>query len=371
MTAIDPYRTLEIAPGASQAEIKRAYRRLAKLYHPDSAGERALPRFLAIQVAYETLVDEPGRPRTASRGSAARPTAAPSPAWQADASRARATREAYRARTRRGSASSPVRPVRRSVDEQARRRWRGARVPPVRPVRRVRPAARRAARPAARARPRALGRGPAPGRGDRAGGPRRPSARPAMTAPTASRSTRPGKGRPGTAPAAARTGRSIPRSTPTRASTAPSTWPAHVEGRPARSIRPPRRWARRPPGNGRSALRRPADRPRGPRRPTTGRARTHPRARRATRTRTGRKSPKPTRRPEAPAGPDRRAAIDRGPGRLGRLAWLQRTPADRVDPARKVHRGPHRLGPAGGRPRRGQPGRSGLWQACRRCVPIR
>ncbi len=103
MTAIDPYRTLEISPGATQAEIKRAYRRLAKLYHPDSAGERALSRFLAIQVAYEMLVDEPGRPRTVVRGSAARP--APAPAWQADASRARATREAYRARTRRGAGS--------------------------------------------------------------------------------------------------------------------------------------------------------------------------------------------------------------------------------------------------------------------------
>jgi len=103
LTAIDPYRTLEIAPGATQAEIKRAYRRLAKLYHPDSGGERALSRFLAIQAAYEMLVDEPGRPRTVVRGPAAR--SAPSPAWQADASRARATREAYRARTRRGAGS--------------------------------------------------------------------------------------------------------------------------------------------------------------------------------------------------------------------------------------------------------------------------
>ena len=107
MTAIDPYRTLEVGPGASQAEIKGAYRRLAKLYHPDSAGERALPRFLAIQAAYEILVVEPGRPRTAAgRASTARPAPAPSPAWQADASRARATREAYRARTRRGTAPS-------------------------------------------------------------------------------------------------------------------------------------------------------------------------------------------------------------------------------------------------------------------------
>ncbi|MGZ8501945.1 MAG: J domain-containing protein [Candidatus Limnocylindrales bacterium] len=98
MTAIDPYRTLGLAPGASQAEIKVAYRRLAKLNHPDSAGERALPRFLAIQAAYEALVEDPGGLHRPGRG---RPSAGPPAApWQADASRARATREAYRARTR-------------------------------------------------------------------------------------------------------------------------------------------------------------------------------------------------------------------------------------------------------------------------------
>ena len=101
MTAIDPYRTLGLTPGASQAEIKRAYRRLAKLYHPDSAGERALPRFLAIQAAYEALVEDPGRRRA---GRAGRPTGRPSPRsrpGRPTPSRARATREAYRARTRR------------------------------------------------------------------------------------------------------------------------------------------------------------------------------------------------------------------------------------------------------------------------------
>lgn len=102
MTAIDPYRTLGLVPGATQAEIKVAYRRLAKLNHPDSAGERALPRFLAIQAAYEALVEDPSGLSRSGRGrpSAGRPAGPPAPAWQADASRARATREAYRARTR-------------------------------------------------------------------------------------------------------------------------------------------------------------------------------------------------------------------------------------------------------------------------------
>lgn len=103
MTAIDPYRTLGLAPGATQAEIKVAYRQLAKLNHPDSAGERALPRFLAIQAAYEALVEDPSGLRRPSRGrpsTTGRPAEPPAAPWQADASRARATREAYRARTR-------------------------------------------------------------------------------------------------------------------------------------------------------------------------------------------------------------------------------------------------------------------------------
>ena len=68
----DPYRTLGIAPGASLNEIRSAYRRLAKQYHPDAAGERALPRFLAIQAAYERLVDGEGRLRPGRRAGAAR-----------------------------------------------------------------------------------------------------------------------------------------------------------------------------------------------------------------------------------------------------------------------------------------------------------
>jgi len=60
---LDPYRVLGVARGASAEEIRRAYRRLAKINHPDAAGEAALPRFLAIQAAYETLVgSKRGRP---------------------------------------------------------------------------------------------------------------------------------------------------------------------------------------------------------------------------------------------------------------------------------------------------------------------
>jgi hypothetical protein len=118
----DPYRTLGLTPGASVNEIRSAYRRLAKRYHPDAAGERALPRFLTIQAAYEALVDANGdlrrwAPGSAPPGSAppgsappgsAPPGSAPPPgsggsAWRADPSRARASRDAWRARGRSGS----------------------------------------------------------------------------------------------------------------------------------------------------------------------------------------------------------------------------------------------------------------------------
>jgi hypothetical protein len=78
----DPLRVLGLPPGASQAEIKRAYRRLAKAFHPDTAGEAAIPRFLAIQAAYDQLMGQPSAPDTSGRP----------PGWRADPARARATR---------------------------------------------------------------------------------------------------------------------------------------------------------------------------------------------------------------------------------------------------------------------------------------
>jgi curved DNA-binding protein CbpA len=89
----DPYRILGLSRGASPEEIRRAYRRLVKENHPDSAGEKALPRFLAIQAAYEALEAGPSR-RAGDRPSASRPT--PREPWRADPDRAGAAHDGSR-----------------------------------------------------------------------------------------------------------------------------------------------------------------------------------------------------------------------------------------------------------------------------------
>ena len=38
LQALEPHEVLNIAPGASIDQIKVAYRRLAKIYHPDRSG---------------------------------------------------------------------------------------------------------------------------------------------------------------------------------------------------------------------------------------------------------------------------------------------------------------------------------------------
>ena len=58
----DPYEVLGVAKGASQADVKSAFRKLAKKYHPDQSKERnAKERFSEINTAYEILGDEKKR----------------------------------------------------------------------------------------------------------------------------------------------------------------------------------------------------------------------------------------------------------------------------------------------------------------------
>ena len=97
----DPYGVLGLPRGASQDEIKRAYRRLAKQHHPDATGGRTLARFLEIQAAYEQLVHGPVGGGGPSAGGA------PRPSWQADPVRADATRRAYGRGRRTGTRQPP------------------------------------------------------------------------------------------------------------------------------------------------------------------------------------------------------------------------------------------------------------------------
>ncbi len=60
----DYYLILGVSKEASLHEIKQAYRRIAKKYHPDISGtSSSSDKFLEIQEAYETLMDEAKRRR--------------------------------------------------------------------------------------------------------------------------------------------------------------------------------------------------------------------------------------------------------------------------------------------------------------------
>ena len=53
------YETLNVSENASSSEIKKAYRTLAKKYHPDmNKDPEAEEKFKEINAAYEVLGDE-------------------------------------------------------------------------------------------------------------------------------------------------------------------------------------------------------------------------------------------------------------------------------------------------------------------------
>lgn len=72
MNKKDYYETLGVSKDASDVEIKSAYRRLAKKYHPDiNKEEGAEAKFKEIQEAYDVLGDENKRRQYDQFGSAA------------------------------------------------------------------------------------------------------------------------------------------------------------------------------------------------------------------------------------------------------------------------------------------------------------
>ena len=65
MSKRDYYEVLGISKGASADEIKKAYRKLSKQYHPDlNKEEGAEAKFKEIAEAYEVLSDDQKRARS-------------------------------------------------------------------------------------------------------------------------------------------------------------------------------------------------------------------------------------------------------------------------------------------------------------------
>ena len=68
---VNPYESLGVASDATKADIKRAWRKLAKEHHPDKGGNEE--KFKEIQAAYELLTDDERRKQYDTYGGTDKP----------------------------------------------------------------------------------------------------------------------------------------------------------------------------------------------------------------------------------------------------------------------------------------------------------
>ncbi len=113
--ADDPYSVLGIDPGASDAELRSAYRRLAQLHHPDhnQGSPASALRFEQIQAAYASAL-ELRRVSAGSRPQASGTTGGPDASIDA---RIAALEEELRRARQRTRAPAPEPPPRATPEE--------------------------------------------------------------------------------------------------------------------------------------------------------------------------------------------------------------------------------------------------------------
>jgi hypothetical protein len=70
---VDPHAVLGLDPGASPEEVQRAYRALAKRFHPDRAGEAAGELMISINAAHDLLLGRLEEEHGTANGAAAAP----------------------------------------------------------------------------------------------------------------------------------------------------------------------------------------------------------------------------------------------------------------------------------------------------------
>jgi DnaJ domain len=75
--SLDPFAVLGVAPDASAEEVAAAYRRLAKQWHPDHAGNEGAERMAQINAAYDLLRAEAWLERRGRAAPPAPPASAP------------------------------------------------------------------------------------------------------------------------------------------------------------------------------------------------------------------------------------------------------------------------------------------------------